>query len=216
MASDRNQLIIGSAIVLLGLFALLMNLNIAYPVQNIFGGITLLLLAGLATKYYIDYRKGSTLALAIILAVLGLFILLYDLIPRLSELFVVVLFYALAVIFALMYMRKPHQWWAVLPAGGLFTMATVNLLNIFRLVPNRYLGALFFMGWALTFAYLWLEGREAKKHTWAIYPALILVLLGLWMIVNMRFWFRSEWLFPIVLIILGVLFILKAGKVKNQ
>lgn len=83
-------------------------------------------------------------------------------------------------IFALVYNGNRDQWWAIIPAGVLLTLAGVALVG--GLLPRFDTGWLFFLGLAVTFGLVWRETGGAQR--WARVAALVflaltgLVLLG--------------------------------------
>lgn len=77
--------------------------------------------------------------------------------------------------FFLIYLSNRRHWWAIIPGGVLITMAGINLVS-----DNAALeGGLFFIGLALTFGLVYILPKPAGKLKWALYPAGILLLLGL-------------------------------------
>ncbi len=77
--------------------------------------------------------------------------------------------------FFLIYLSSQRHWWAIIPGGVLLTMAGINLVS-----GNAALeGGVFFIGLALTFGLVYILPKPAGKLKWALYPAGILLLLGL-------------------------------------
>ena len=80
----------------------------------------------------------------------------------------------LGVGFAVAYVQNRRYWWAVLPAGMLFTLATVAGAD--ALLPGADAGPLFFVGLAATFGYLY---RMPLGKRWAVYPAIAALALAI-------------------------------------
>lgn len=78
--------------------------------------------------------------------------------------------------FAAAYRAERRRWWAILPAGVLWTLALVAWLGETR--PGSQVGWVFFLGLAATFGALFsLPG--AQRQRWALYPALGTLALAL-------------------------------------
>jgi hypothetical protein len=76
--------------------------------------------------------------------------------------------------FIMIYLFHHHHWWALIPGGVLLTMAGVNLVT-----NNSALeGGVFFLGISITFGLVYLLPKPSGKLTWALYPAGILLLVG--------------------------------------
>lgn len=91
--------------------------------------------------------------------------------------------------FLLVYLDQRRHWWALIPAGVLFTLALVAGLSLFA--PN-YIVPVLFVGLAATFATLY---RLPESRRWAIYPA-----IGTMVIAIASLSFVGGWLLPILLI----------------
>lgn len=81
----------------------------------------------------------------------------------------------LGLAFLLIYITHRDHWWAIIPAGVLLTLAVVTLLPEDGLLT----GAIFFLGLALTFGLVYILPKPAGKLTWALYPAGVLLLVGI-------------------------------------
>jgi hypothetical protein len=95
--------------------------------------------------------------------------------------------------FATTYVAQRKQWWAVIPAGVLWTLSLVVASN--NLFPRWDEGTLFFAGLAATFGYLFAYERQR----WAIFPAVALLVVGV-----LSLSFTGGWVFPALLIAAGV------------
>lgn len=113
-----------------------------------------------------------------------------------SDLFGSVFLAAIGAGFALTYARRRKHWWAIIPAGVLFTLAVVA--GVSEVLPSFDPAFLFFAGIAATFGYLYTLPEGAKR--WAIYPALATFALAI-----LSSSFTGTWLFPLLLIAGGML-----------
>ncbi|UCH27295.1 MAG: hypothetical protein JSV66_06565 [Trueperaceae bacterium] len=107
----------------------------------------------------------------------------------------------IAMAFALVYWRRPRHWWAIIPAG---VMASVTLLiTAAVLFPRWDASPLLFLGLAATFTLLYLLPKERGGKRWALYPAILWILLTV--LVNDPAGKSPGWLLPALLIGGGVL-----------
>jgi hypothetical protein len=107
----------------------------------------------------------------------------------------------IAMAFALVYWRRPRHWWAIIPAG---VMASVTLLITAEvLFPRWDASPLLFLGLAATFTLLYLLPKERGGKRWALYPAILWILLTV--LVNDPAGSSPGWLLPFTLIGGGVL-----------
>lgn len=143
------------------------------------------------------WRGSSGLRLWPRLALMGaLFVVV---LPRLGELVGVFALGLPGAVFAAIYLRDRRRWWAVLPAGTLFSLALVALFG--QLFPGWSAAPVFFLGLAGTFSYLYLLPVPRGGQRWAIYPAIGCIALTL---VANDPGGGSSWLLPLLLIGLGL------------
>jgi hypothetical protein len=75
---------------------------------------------------------------------------------------------------------RRYHWWALIPAGALFSLAAVVLLAVLHL--DALAGSALFLGLSLTFAVLyWLRG-PGRPLDWAWIPSLALLAFGLFVL----------------------------------
>ena len=151
--------------------------------------------------YLLDRKKRWALIPAIVLAVIGT-------IPLISavttgDVTAVIIMFLFAAPFFIVYFWSKYNWWALIPAGVFATIGVVVLLTM--LFGNKggalegLYTALTFLGFAITFGFLWLR-RKSQPTGWAKWPALgLLVAAGLALLLNERF--QDFW--PVI--VLGVI-----------
>jgi hypothetical protein len=108
--------------------------------------------------------------------------------------------------FALIYLIARQNWWAIIPAGVLFTLAAIAGLEEF--FPALGTAGLFFLGLGLTFALVALLPNIQGDMRWAWIPGGILLLIGLIFLVAGENLLIYVW--PVILILAGGLFIVRA------
>jgi hypothetical protein len=101
--------------------------------------------------------------------------------------------------FLALVVAEARRWWAVIPAGVLFTLAVLAWAS-----PGEPAGgAIFFLGLAATFAVVW--RGTARPQSWAVFPAAGALALAL--IVGLT---RADWLVPVALIAIGAWLLLRS------
>jgi hypothetical protein len=106
--------------------------------------------------------------------------------------------------FAYVYRLNPRSWWAVIPAGVLWSLALTSVLDGRGMAAGSS-GAVLMFGLALTF-YL-LTRLPRSPQPWGIYPAVALLALGVVSLTT-----AATWLLPLALIGVGVGLLLQRGR----
>lgn len=115
---------------------------------------------------------------------------------------------AIGIGFLVAYRRTPGNWWAVIPAGVMFTLAVISVVdNLGAQLPFET-GGLLFIGIGLTFLVLTQLRVDGERLSWAIYPAVPLVIFGL--LVGFRRAESWNFIWPSLIILLGLYFLLEA------
>jgi len=111
--------------------------------------------------------------------------------------------WAVALPFWVVYLINRKNWWAIIPAGTLTVIGLMPLLAVSRVLP-QFIGGLFFVGLAAVFGLIYLLNLRDPQMLWAIYPAGVLLAIGVGVMA-----FGQNW-WPVVLIALGVLLLARA------
>jgi hypothetical protein len=114
--------------------------------------------------------------------------------------------------FLIIYLLNWENWWALIPAGVLFTLAVVSVLD--ELYPQMDTGSVFFVGLGLTFAALAILPNPIGQMRWAFIPAVILIVIGI-VIAAVQFPVLSV-VFALALILVGVFFLLRAFRWRRE
>lgn len=160
--------------------------NVIVSLGFIFGGLLFL------GTFLRDRRQWWALFPAVGMGLVGVTIGLGGLFPNLhlgGALFLGGIGAAFAAVFA----SNRGQWWAIIPAGTLLTLATVSLLE--GLLPFSF-GWLFFAGLSATFGFVYWETRQQ----WALIPSLALGGIATLTLVGSFLKFA----FPLVLVAVGL------------
>jgi hypothetical protein len=180
MNTQTKRVFFGFALILLGgLFLVQQLFNLPIHIGSVIVAM-FFLLAGLAFLYVLSSNTANNWWAAIpgmVLIGLGVLIASSEFLPEFGNVYGGSLFLGfIGLAFLLVLLIKPQNWWAVIPAGVLFTLAGVAGMNHF--FSNGFAtGSIFFLGIGLTFAVVGLMpvGRAEK---WPWIPAGICVVMG--------------------------------------
>ncbi len=100
--------------------------------------------------------------------------------------------------FLLIFLSNFANWWALIPAGVLFSLSAVFLLGIES-------GGVFLIGLGLTFGVIGFIPTEQGRMRWAFIPAIVLIIIGLVVLIASFDLFALLW--PLGLIAGGLLII---------
>jgi hypothetical protein len=219
MTTKNRGLIIGAAIILIGLFALLVNLRIIHNADDLIeAGVFL----SLAFVFLYVYRQSQDRTWALICAIffilisLGFIIRIFWDFP--NNLIGAAYLWGGTALFAQAYAKDAKNWWAIIPAGILFTLGSVVIINTYDWLSDKNTGVVLLLGFGLTFAYLWTQRNAGSRLDWAKYPAMTLILLALFIYAENVRWLRvnADMLWPLALVLLGGYLILRARKNKQN
>jgi hypothetical protein len=169
------------------------------------GALFLFMIALSFLIVYLNNRSRTwALLVAYILAVLGIAPLM-SIGGRDAEFYGPIFLFAVALPFFVVYFRSPENWWAIIPAGSVATIAIIATLAIAGIIENNrptfvsagLANALLMGGLAATFAVLWL--RHGKL--WAKTVTFALVVVG---VASIFFASYAEIFWPVAIILLGI------------
>lgn len=201
---------LGVALLLLGGFGLLQSLGI-FPaggnlVALLFGG--LFSLGGVAFLAVLFQNRANWWAAipGVILLDLGLLTAGGALLPGLAARYGGVFFMAgLSFSFWLVVLVAPQNWWAIIPAGTLLTLAAIIGLEETTLLET---GGVFFLGLALTFALVGLARVNGQRMSWPWIPAGVLLVLGI--LISLSAAHLMNFIWPAALILAGLFLVIRA------
>ncbi len=164
-------LIPGGVMLFLALTTLLVDSTIG---DEWVGALLLFMIAGSFLVVYLSNRTRIwALIVAYVTAVLGIAPLM-ALGGRDAAYYGPIFLFAVALPFFFVYFRFPENWWAIIPAGAVTTVAIVAAFAIAGFIRNGneggYANALLMGGLAVTFAVVWLRNARpwAKVVTFAL------------------------------------------------
>ena len=215
MEKQKTNLYIGGGLVLIGLLNLLVNMDFIY-LEPEFIVATLFLTA--ASFLFVRFRQKKQLPILIIAAILTFIgsAILLECVFDVDEGVVGVLFlWGLSALFAYGYLRNDRRWGFVIPAGILFTLGLMVLIETMPDFDDEFLGGLFFLGIACTFGYLYVIRDDVNKLDWAKYPALILACFSGFVFLVTTDSGAASVLLPLALILTGGYLVYNATQRKS-
>ena len=114
---------------------------------------------------------------------------------------------SIGLVFALVYREDPDQWWAVIPAGALFSLAATALVDGASRSGGAG-GSVFLLGLAATFFVLTRLPRHAQS--WAVFPAAVLAVLAVLGPLT-----GGSWAVPVLLIVIGAWLLVRPDRVRS-
>lgn len=123
-----------------------------------------------------------------------------------------IIFGGIGLSFLIVYLVERTNWWAIIPCGVLLTLAIVA--GIEGNGAGMISGAVFFAGMGLTFVLVALLPNKVGRMTWAWIPGGILMVLAVIVLAGIESVFNYVW--PIVVIVLGLYFILRTFLKRND
>ena len=202
----RLRLMAGISLLLLGGLLLLQSFGII-PEGDWFWSIPFIL-AGIGFLTVFLNQKSNWWAVipGVVLLDLGLIIVLGVFFPKFSNIYSGAIFLGgIGLSFVLVYLMQKRNWWAVIPAGVLITLAVVTLVSEWGFFDA---GAVFFLGLAATFALLAILPTGPVRMKWPWYPAGALLVLGAVISIGAESMLGLLW--AVVLILVGGYLLLRS------
>lgn len=113
---------------------------------------------------------------------------------------------AIGLSFWIVYFTNRQFWWAIIPGGVLLTLMLV--VGLAEMLKDLEVGGIFFLGLGVTFALIYLLPTPEGRMKWAIWPAGILLLMGV--IITLASASILNWLWAAGLIAGGLYLVFRA------
>jgi len=171
----------GVLLILGGILILLFNLGVLNTLrpglEYVIAGLAAISGVGFLTYYAYNRSQWWPVLPGLTLIGVGAMIYLGTQGVARGEMLTSLLFLALAVAFAIVYLADPHNWWAIILGGILLVIGAVVPLG--QRLPVDLLGALLFAGIGLVFCLVYLLGPVKREVWWALIPGTALIASGL-------------------------------------
>ena len=211
MKNDRTFAgVLGIVLLVAGGLLLLQNLGILGPFVSNAIWVLLFGLGGLAFLSVFIANRENWWALIPGLTLLGLAALV-GFGNRLGALGAAIFLASIGLSFILIYALRPEFWWAIIPGGSLFSVAALVALT--DRIPSEVAVGVMFLGLALTFALVYLLPGRAEERRWALIPAGILAVIGVFMMLTLGGLINYLW--AIALIAVGVWIMVRALRAQR-
>ncbi len=219
----RNTILWGGALLLIGAFLLLVNQHVLDPYAPTWqyvvaalcglGGIAFLIL------FVRDVVRWWPIIPAFTLLTVGVIVFLTTQVNApVGEMLGSILFFGIALAFAVIFLLDRNRWWAIIPMGVLLLVSATTALSTFQ-VSSDVLSATLFIGMGFVFLLVYLLGPLKREVWWALAPATTLVAFGLFTFVftkatsDLQLALVSWW--PVLLVLLGVFLLVRGIAVSG-
>lgn len=205
MQRQTSRILVSLALIGVGILILLSNLNLL-PIDLASENWFWVAVFGVAGVGFLSVFMGSPAhqwwAAIPALTLIGLAILVGDFFPDrpvdLSWAGAAVFLGMIGLSFLVILLVRPDQWWAIFPAGSLFSVAGVVAVS--GITDNGFAsGAILFIGLALTFLFVYFRPVDGTRMSWALWPAGILGVMGLLMMVGFASMINYVWAAALIL-----------------
>jgi hypothetical protein len=214
---QKQGILLGSAIIAIGVLALLINLGVIAHLDNLTLGCGLLLVSFLFFRiYHADRQKWWALIPACLCAFLGVVMVVQTFWDFAGELVGAGFLWACTIAFGYIFSRNKQHWWAVIPAGICFTLGSVVLISGFDLLDNDFEAVVFFLGLGLTFVFLWSQRGDGIATDWAMIPAVVMIALALMIYIENVRWLDWEIALPVLLIGVGLFLVTRKSRIRSD
>ncbi len=207
MAKDQSRLWLGVILIVLGALFLLHESRFFYVQEETIISIVFAL-GGLALlNNYRQTRDNWKLILGGALLFIG-FVIFNAGMGLIDDDFIGVFFlWAIALAFLSVYVKNPKIWWPIIPGGVLLTIGTMVAIEQVWWSLGDLNGVFFFVGIGATFGYLYKIRNEENKLAWAKWPAVAALALSVVVFAGETFRNAEDYIFPILLIGVGLFLI---------
>lgn len=194
------RLVFAALLIGAGILFLLQNLGFLGNLTDLVWALMFVIGGAAFLSVLLGGRKNWWAAIpGIILISIGVIIAMDALFPALSGRFGgMVILGGIGLAFVLVYLLAPENWWAIIPAGVMLSLALVTVADS---IPGIDGGGLLLIGMGVTFAVLGLINVKGRKLSWPWIPAIVLFVIGL-LVVSLSGNMASIF-WPVALILLG-------------
>ena len=192
------RILLGAALILLGVLLLLERFGLFRGAADLFWGVVFLAGGGYFLYRFLNNTSGEWWSAIPGFALVGL--AADSLLPRvIGDLGGLFFLGFLGMGFLAVYFSGRERWWAIIPGGVLLTLGFVSVLS--NIYGGRETGGFFFLGLGLTFLLV----AVLASMQWAYIPGVILLVMGA--LLGTPFVGTLNFIWPTVLILGGLILI---------
>lgn len=159
---------------------------------------------GFLSVFVTDRQNWWALIPGFVLLGIGSIIYIDQTFPELTGLLGgVIVLGSIGLSFLIIYLVNRDNWWAIIPAGVMITLAVVSGLG--EVLTGFDMGGIFFIGLGLTFLIVGVLPTPHGQMRWAFIPAGILLGIGVLIMLALSTWVGYLW--PVALILAGLFII---------
>jgi hypothetical protein len=199
-------LVLAGILFLLNTFGFITIGDYLWAIIFVIGGLAFL------SIFIADRKQWWWLFPGFSLLVVGVIIILERTFPALPDDFGgMIAMTGIGLVFLIVFLINTENWWALIPAGSMFSIALAISLSQF--LTGLEIGGVFLVGLGLTFGVLSIVPTPQGRMRWALIPAGILIIIGLFVLltaVNL-----ISFLWPLGLIALGALILYGVIRSRN-
>jgi len=195
-------LVIGGALLLLDTFGVFKGSDLFWTIISAIAGVLFL------SVYFTNHAHWWALIPGIIFLAIAATIGLNAFLPGFSaaNLGGTIVLGGIGLSFLLVYLAEHRNWWAIIPAGVMATLAVVAVLDAGS--AKAASGGIFFLGLGVTFGLVAVLPTSVGQMRWAWIPAAILGIFGLLILLAAEAYINYVW--PSALILAGLLLVIRS------
>lgn len=215
MRENTIRILVSVLLILFGTIFLLVNFNVLpwdITAMNLFWALLFGTIGVVFLAVFFSNRENWW-ALIPGFTLIGLGILAGEVLPpQYEDLGGAIFLGMIGVSFLTIYLTQREQWWAIIPGGVLVSLAAVVVAS--NLFSGEAAGGILFIGIALTFLVLYFRPVSGERMDWALWPAGITGVMGLFILAGAVDIMRFVW--PLILIAVGGWVLLRGLRTKNM
>ncbi len=218
MHSSNSRQVLGVSLVLIGVFWLLYRFDWIQIQPELIIASLFLLSGVLMFSSYARAPQVWKLFVGMLLIFISIPIFNEALNWFADDLVGVIFLWMLGFIFLWIYARDHSQWWAIIPGGIFVTIGVMVMMETMRFIHHSLIPAIFFLGFAATFGFLYLIRSPFNKTGWAIWPAGTAFAIAVFIIASELDLLNFDvmgYLLPVGMIVIGIYLVYRSYRQAN-
>ncbi|MDZ7374272.1 MAG: hypothetical protein ONB23_09920 [candidate division KSB1 bacterium] len=209
MSRSRSGMLLGIALVAVGLVALLRRLVPWWMEANFLWGTAFLTVAAALFATALRQKLRGYLLLAWVATGIAAAIYLNGIGGRAEDVAGAAFLLCVSLGLLTLHTAHPRSWWLALLGGAVFVLAIITGASSLELLEGVAASSLLFFGLALVFFYLYLIRTAENRLGWARYPAVISLAVAALILANDQLPELRPYLWPLILLVTGAYLIFR-------